>query len=129
MTDIPAKAQRVAPRLLTAAYYASFLILGLETGAEGPSLPTFARHTLSTLDRLSLIFITGSTGYLLGSLIGGRIYDRLPGHRVMAVSLALMLVTAIVYPLAGALWVLLAAAFIMGFGKGALDVGCNTLLQ
>lgn len=119
----------MAAALLTAAYYASFLILGLETGAEGPSLPTLARHTVSGLDRISLIFVTGSTGYLLGSLLGGRLYDRLPGHRVMAASLLIMLATAIVYPLAAALWVLLAAALIMGFGKGALDVGCNTLLQ
>ena len=129
MTDTQTGSHRVAAAVLTAAYYASLLILGLETGAEGPSLPTLARHTFSGLDRISLIFITGSIGYLLGSLIGGRIYDRLPGHRVMATSLLVMLVTAVVYPLAAALWILLAAAFIMGLGKGALDVGCNTLLQ
>ncbi len=129
MTDSSARPRPVAASLLTAAYYASFVILGLETGAEGPSLPTLAAHTLSSLDRLSLIFVTGSIGYLLGSFIGGRIYDRLPGHRVMAASLALMLAAALVYPLAGILWILLVAACFMGFGKGAVDVGCNTLLQ
>ncbi len=127
--DSPVKSKPVAASLLTAAYYASFLILGLETGAEGPSLPTLAKHTFSSLDRLGLIFVTGSIGYLLGSFIGGRIYDRLPGHRVMAASLALMLASALLYPLAGVLWVLLVTACFMGFGKGVVDVGCNTLLQ
>ncbi len=117
------------PRVLTAAYYGSFVILGLSTAAEGPSLPTLAAHTSSSLDRISLIFVTGSLGYVLGSLAGGRFYDRLPGHRVMALSLVVMLVCAVVYPLAAALAVLLLAAFAMGFGKGAVDVGANTLLQ
>ncbi len=117
------------PRLLTIAYYSSFVILGLATAIEGPSLPTLAAHTGSSLDRISLMFVAGSLGYMLGSLAGGRLYDRLPGHRVMSASLGLMVSAAIVFPLASVLWVLLVAACVMGLGKGSLDVGCNTLLQ
>src|SRR5512141_2130344 len=119
----------IRPLVLTAAYFASAIILGALTAAEGPSLPTLAKHTASQLDRISLLFVVGSLGYLLGSLIGGRAYDRLPGHRVMAVTLTMVLAAAVIYPLAPALWILLLAALIMGLGKGALDVGCNTLLQ
>ncbi len=116
-------------RLLTAAYYASFIILGFTTAAEGPSLPTLAAHTSSTLDRISLMFVVGALGYALGSLASGRIFDRLPGHRVMSASLVLMLVASVAYPLASALIALLLAAFVMGIGKAGVDVGCNTLLQ
>ncbi len=40
-----------------------------------------------------------------------------------------LLSAAAVFPLASKLWILLLAALTMGLGKGALDVGCNTLLQ
>jgi FHS family Na+ dependent glucose MFS transporter 1 len=119
----------IQPLVLTAAYYLSFIILGLAAAAEGPSLPTLARHTLSPLEQISLIFVFGALGYLLGSLIGGQAYDRIPGHRLMTISMLVMLTAAIVIPLATALWLLLLAALTMGLGKGALDVGCNTLLQ
>ena len=76
--------------LLTAAYYLSFIILGLLTAAEGPALPGLAENTASTLDRIGLIFVFGSLGYLLGSLLSGRAYDRLPGHRLMAFTLLLI---------------------------------------
>ncbi len=120
---------RIRPLVLTAAYFASAIILGFGTAAEGPSLPTLASHTSSPLDRISLLFVVGAFGYLLGSLLGGRAYDRLPGHRVISIMLGMILVAAVIYPLASALWVLLLAALVMGLGKGAVDVGCNTLLQ
>lgn len=129
MTIGPTGRHSARPLLLTAAYYASFILLGLATAAEGPSLPTLARHTASALDRISLIFVTGALGYLIGSLAGGRAYDRWPGHRVMAAMLLCMTLAAVVYPLASVLGLLLLAAFIMGLAKGAVDVGCNTLLQ
>ena len=119
----------VQPLMLTAAYYLSFIVLGLATAAEGPSLPTLSKHTSSPLEQIGLIFVFGSLGYLLGSLIGGRAYDRIPGHRLMAFSMLVMLSAAAVFPLASTLWLLLLAAFVMGLGKAALDVGCNTLLQ
>ncbi len=115
--------------VLTAAYYASLVLLGLATSAEGPSLPTLAQHVSSAVSRMGLLFVADQFGYLLGSLGGGRLYDRLPGHRLMSVMLALMLVTAAVLPLAPAMWLLLVISFFLGTGKGAIDVGCNTLLQ
>src|SRR5512140_3773823 len=115
--------------VLTAAYYASLALLGLATAAEGPSLPTLAHHTASALSRAGLLFVVDSFGYLIGSLAGGRLYDRLPGHRLMAIMLALVLAAAAALPLAPALWLLLVLGFLLGLGKGAIDVGCNTLLQ
>ncbi len=95
----------------------------------GPSLPTLASHTSSTLDRIGLLFVADSLGYLIGSLGGGRLYDRLPGHRLMAAMLLLMGFAAVAIPLASILWWLLLFGFLIGLGKGAVDVGCNTLLQ
>jgi MFS transporter, FHS family, Na+ dependent glucose transporter 1 len=127
MTDQTTKP--VQPLMLTAAYYLSFIIMGLASAAEGPSLPTLAKHTSSPLEQIGLIFVFGSLGYLLGSLVGGRAYDRIPGHRIITVAILAILSAAVIFPLASRLWILLIAALTMGLGKGVLDVGCNTLLQ
>jgi len=129
MTFSTTNPKPVRPLVLTTAYYLAFIILGLTTAVEGPSLPTLARHTSSGLNQISLIFVLGAFGYLLGSIIGGRAYDKLPGHRFIAGTLTLMVAATFIFPLASTLWVLLLAALIKGLCSGAVDVGCNTLLQ
>jgi FHS family Na+ dependent glucose MFS transporter 1 len=124
----PSPNKPVHKLVLTAAYYLSFIMLGLLTAAEGPALPGLAENTASTLDQISLIFVFGSFGYLLGSLLGGQAYDRLPGHRVISLTLlAFTLCTALI-PFMYRLWSLLFVLFVLGLAKGALDVGGNTLL-
>ena len=113
---------------ITAAYYLAFILLGLTIAAEGPSLLKLAEHTSSTLDQISLIFIFGSLGYLAGSYISGRIYDRVSGHRLMSSVLVLIGVIIVFVPIATSLWALLFIVLVLGIVKGALDVGCNTLL-
>jgi FHS family Na+ dependent glucose MFS transporter 1 len=113
---------------LTAAYYLAFILLGLSLGAEGPTLPKLAENTASTLDQISLIFFSGSLGYLLGSYISGRIYDRLPGHQFMAGVIVLLGIAIAFVPIAPSLGILLVITLIAGFAKGAIDVGGNTLI-
>jgi FHS family Na+ dependent glucose MFS transporter 1 len=112
----------------TAAYYLAFIILGLTSGAEGPTLLKLAEHTSSALRQISLIFFFGSLGYLIGSLLGGWIYDRVPGHRFMSAILVVLGILIALVPIATSLWTLLVIVLVLGFTKGALDVGCNTLL-
>src|SRR5215216_1131672 len=115
-------------QITTAAYYLAFILLGLTMAAEGPTLLKLAEHTSSSLDQISLIFFFGSLGYLLGSYFGGRIYDRIPGHRFMVGILFLLGSTIFFVPVAPSLGGLLVIVLILGVAKGALDVGCNTLL-
>lgn len=114
--------------IATTAYYLSFIILGLTTAASGPSLLKLAEHTASELDRISLIFVFGSLGYLVGSFLGGRAFDRLSGHKLMAFTMLVMGVACILIPITRSLEVLLFALFLSGLASGILDVGCNTLL-
>ena len=74
------------PITQTAAYYCAFVALGFVPAAMGPALPVLAEHTHSSLAVISFLLSARSLGYLIGSFQGGRLYDRLPGHRVMAVS-------------------------------------------
>ena len=114
--------------IITAAYYLAFILLGLTIAAEGPTLLQLAENTSSALDRISLIFIFGSLGYLSGSYVGGRLYDRISGHQLMAAVLVLLGVVIAFVPVANSLGSLLLIILILGLAKGALDVGCNTLL-
>jgi MFS family permease len=95
------------PYIATAAYYLSFIVLGLTTAASGPSLLKLAEHTSSALDRISLIFVFGSLGYLIGSFLGGRAYDRLSGHKLMAFTMLIIGIASVLIPIARSLEVLL----------------------
>jgi MFS transporter, FHS family, Na+ dependent glucose transporter 1 len=112
----------------TALYYVAFVLLGLTVAAEGPTLLKLAEHTSSALDQISSLFLFSSFGYLIGSFIGGRIYDRIPGHRFMAGILLFLGFMVSLVPLAPTRLSLFAIVLILGLAKGALDVGCNTLL-
>ena len=121
-------ARRVARIPGTIGYYAAFVALGLASASLGPTLPGLALHTQSRLAQISSLFVARSLGYLVGSLLGGRLYDRIPGHPVMAGGIFLMAGMMALAPLASSLWVLTAAILILGLAEGALDVGGNTLL-
>src|SRR4030066_264467 len=96
------KASYLHPWIATIAYYLAFIILGASTAASGPSLPALAERTSSGLDRISLIFVFGSLGYLIGSYFGGRAYDRPPGHKLMAVALGALALGSLLLPISPA---------------------------
>ncbi len=109
-------------------YYAAFVALGLGTASLGPTLPGLAEHTQTHLSEISFLFMARSLGYLLGSFLGGRLYDRVPGHPVIATVLIVMALMMTLVPLMSLLWLLTAVLLILGVAEGTLDVGCNTLL-
>jgi FHS family Na+ dependent glucose MFS transporter 1 len=65
---------------------------------------------------------------MLGSQLGGRAYDRFPGHRIQALALLVTSLSAALVPVLHSLWLLVAVLFLLGAVQGTLDVGCNTLL-
>ena len=115
-------------RFSTIGYCAAFVALGLASAALGPTLPGLAAHTQSRAAEISVLFVARSSGYLAGSMLGGRLYDRTRGHPVMAFSLLLMAGTLGLAPLLSHLWLLFSTILILGLAEGALDVGGNTLL-
>jgi MFS transporter, FHS family, Na+ dependent glucose transporter 1 len=130
MSDSPSppSAERRARLFETVGYYAAFVALGLASASLGPTLPGLAEHTRSRLAEISSLFVARSLGYLGGSLLGGRLYDRMPGHPVMGTGLLLMAGMMGLAPLTRQLWMLTAAILVLGVAEGALDVGGNTLL-
>jgi FHS family Na+ dependent glucose MFS transporter 1 len=119
---------RFKPLTATFAYYVAFITLGATMAISGPALPWLAQHTASRLDQISIIFIASSLGYMVGSQLGGRAFDRFPGHRIQALALLIISLSAALVPVLHSLWFLVAVLFLGGTVQGALDTGCNTLL-
>ena len=68
----------------TGLYSASFAALGLTFSILGPTLPSLAVQTQSSLTDISVLFVARSLGSLVGSAGGGRMFDRFAGNRVVA---------------------------------------------
>lgn len=112
----------------TIGYYAAFIILGLISAILGPTLPGLAEKTGVLLREISFLFSARSLGYLCGSLFAGQLYDRFPGHRVMAFALGLIAVAMAFTPLIPLLWLLIAITFLLGIAEGTTDLGGNLML-
>ncbi len=112
----------------TYGYFGSAIIFGLITAALGPTLPGLADNVRTDLSQISLIFTAQASGYLLGSLFGGRLFDRLPGNRLIAVLLSCMVVLIFLIPVASLYWFLIVVFLALGIMLGSLEVGNNTLL-
>jgi FHS family Na+ dependent glucose MFS transporter 1 len=112
----------------TIGYYAAFVILGLVGASLGPTLPGLAEHTRTHVSEISYLFTARSLGYMIGAFSGGRLYDRLPGHPLMAGVLVIAAVMMALAPMISLLWLLAAVLLFVGLAEGALDVGGNTLL-
>ncbi len=127
MTTPDQKAKRTKQHT-TIGYFAAFTILGLTTASLGPSLPSLAENTNTLISQISYLFTARSGGYLIGSWMGGRTYDRRPGHHVLVLMLLAIAIALGSIPTLSQLWVLMVVLMIVGFAEGAVDVGGNTLL-
>lgn len=114
--------------VVTAAYYAGFVALGLVSAALGPTVQRLAERTGSLLSEISIVFTARSLGYLLGSFLSGRAYDRVRGHPVMVGALIVMGLAMLVAPGVPWLWLLGLVFLLAGAAEGSVDVGGNTLL-
>jgi FHS family Na+ dependent glucose MFS transporter 1 len=128
LSSKPAVAQSHVWKTHTALYFASFVALGLMTGVLGPALPSLAERAQSSLSETGFLFTSLSLGYMMGSFVGGRSFDRADGNRAMgAVLISAAAVMALV-PMVSSLWLLIVVVFALGLSHGAIDVGGNALL-
>lgn len=112
----------------TIGYYAAFLMLGMGAAILGPTLPGLASQTRTSISQISLVFTARSFGYLLGAFLGGRLYDRFPGHPILAAVLGLMALSVAVIPFFSSLWLLTLLILFVGVVEGVIEIGGNTLL-
>jgi FHS family Na+ dependent glucose MFS transporter 1 len=112
----------------TFGYYFLFICLGLGSAVIGPTLPALAEQTGSRLGQMGLLFLVGAIGYTLGTMIGGRVFDRVRGHPVLGTAQLCAAALIFCIPMAHRLWLLLAILACKGFAEGFVNTGANTLL-
>jgi MFS transporter, FHS family, Na+ dependent glucose transporter 1 len=112
----------------TFGYYFLFICLGLDTAITGPTLPALASQTGSTVGKMGLLFLVGSIGYTLGTIIGGRVLDRVRGHPVLGIAQLFAAALIFFVPLTPWFWLLLCIVVCKGFAEGFINTGANTLL-
>jgi len=114
--------------LQTAAYFAAYFMLGAIMASLGPTLPGLAENVGVTLATMGMVFSARSFGYLSGALLGGWLYDRVAGNRVLALWAVLSSLSLWLLPDAAIFVILAVLMFVIGLSQGANDVGCNTQL-
>ncbi len=112
----------------TFGYYFMFICLGLDTAIIGPTLPALAEQTGSSLGQMGLLFLAGAGGGILGTMISGRIFDRLRGHPVLGIAQLFAAVLIVSIPAIPWFWLLLVVLLLKGVAYGFINTGANTLL-
>jgi FHS family Na+ dependent glucose MFS transporter 1 len=112
----------------TLGYYSLFVCIGLGTAILGPTIPDLARQTGTTVARIGAIIFVGSIGYTGGTLLGGRLFDRLRGHALLGVAQIVSAGCLVFFPVTPWFWALLALSCCRGAADGMVNTGGNTLL-
>jgi ATP-binding cassette, subfamily B, bacterial len=113
----------------TAAYFARLWQLGLILASLGPALPYLAARLGRTVDELAPLFSARAMGSMGGALLGGHLYDRRPGHPVVAPMLVIWPPRSPSSPRPGSCRCCSGTAVSPASAEGMLGVGINTLLS
>jgi FHS family Na+ dependent glucose MFS transporter 1 len=119
--------RNVISRLI--GYFSLFICFGLDMALLGPSLPDLAKQTGSSLGTMGLVFTISSGGFCLGTLLGGWLYDRIPGRPMMIAGHCIVAVLTFLTPHIPWFGLLMALYIVKGIAGGTVHVGGNTLLM
>jgi len=109
-------------------YLAVFIAIGLSLSMLGPSLTYLRERALVSKGEIGALFVAQAIGYLSGSLLSGRIYDRGLGHRALATALFGLVGAVALIPQFTSVAALAVPFALIGVVVGIADVGCNTLV-
>ncbi|XP_033761423.1 sodium-dependent glucose transporter 1-like [Pecten maximus] len=106
----------------------TFFVLGWVVGQFGPALPELQIITGSPLEKASAFLTAGATGYMVGSLLSGILFDRLNKHLLVCSFTVCGFVNFIIIPWCYRYELMIVVQFCRGMFGGGLDAGGNALL-
>ncbi|XP_070567827.1 sodium-dependent glucose transporter 1A-like isoform X2 [Ptychodera flava] len=113
--------------LRTLPLYMTCFGLGMYQALIGPSFPDFSWNTGASVDRIVMIVVLLSVGYIVASLIGGICYDTFNSNLLMALSVTFSSVAVVSLSLCPSLPLLLTASVCVGIADGFIDIGLFTI--
>ena len=114
--------------LSLSVYFASFVGLGLSVSCLGPTLPSLAAVTGTSLAQIGILLFARSLGGMIGSLCAGPAVDHGLGRATIVGSMIVMSASMAIVPFSHS-WIPMAIIFLaLGVGHGALNVAANTLI-
>ena len=108
---------------ISIAYFAAFLGVGIVIASLGPVMLALSAQTGAEVDDLAFLFTSRAVGYLLGSIVGGALVDKIPGHRLMFAGLIANSVATAMFPLLKSIPLLALLSSVQGLTMGFLDTG------
>ncbi|XP_013395625.1 sodium-dependent glucose transporter 1A [Lingula anatina] len=101
--------------------------LGLCVSVPGPTLIDLRKQVHASLETVSYIFSGRSAGYLLGSLVGGVLFDHTNHQLFLGLVMAAAGVATLLIPFATEISLLATSLAVHGIAMGCLDTGGNAL--
>lgn len=127
-TTPPSQWPKAGKLRIAAAYYPTYVLVGLMLTSIGPCMKALEDQSGSSKGEISFLVVVMSLGYIAGSLLGARLYARLPGNRIVTIALLAMAALTTTVPWLGSLWMLIVIFALIGVALGTMDVGGNTLM-
>lgn len=110
----------------TVAYYLSFVVIGVTTASIGPSIPSFAENIGASLAITGTLFVFHRIGYMLGSLGGGALFDRVAPKFVISTAMVVVGAGLLLLPQWRQAAGIFATILFVGLAQGTTEVGANT---
>ncbi|XP_077498479.1 sodium-dependent glucose transporter 1B-like [Amblyomma americanum] len=99
--------------------------VGLNHALKGVALLYLVEIYRSDISSVSHLITTRCVGALLGSLVGGKLYDAYNVQTMSILTMVIACVTVLMIPLSGSLALAHAMVFFSGISSGAFDTGAN----
>ena len=100
---LPSQLPKARKLRIAAAYYATYVLLGLMLTSIGPSMDALRAQSRSSTETIALLFTANSLGYIAGSLLAGRLYARIAGNRVLPAAMLILAPLTLTVPWLGSL--------------------------
>eukprot|EP00049_Salpingoeca_infusionum_P020866 m.365456 g.365456 ORF g.365456 m.365456 type:complete len:548 (-) comp31491_c0_seq1:128-1771(-) len=123
------RSERMWAWAITVTECYGFLCLGMILAMLGPTLLDLSHQVNGTLGQLAYVFTARSTGYLIGCIVGGFLFDRVSNALpYLSGTLACTALSGFLVPTMKTVFRLGAVCSLQGLGMGFLDTGGNVLL-
>jgi FHS family Na+ dependent glucose MFS transporter 1 len=118
----------VPTRSAVAAYLVIFSAVGVALCTNGPALGHLRERAGVGIGVSGLVIGGQAFGFVVGSLVAGRPYDRGAGHRLLLGAGCLVVVAALSLTVVREMWQIVVVFALIGMGAAMVEVGCNTLV-